>query len=68
MKRRYLILIVSVFLSLALMLAVGVYVREAVLRPLGLQGESDPATLSLRLLGDGELRRTVLNAIKDGKT
>lgn len=63
MKRRYLALIVAVALSLALMLAAGVYVKEVVLRPLGLQEGTDPAALPLRLLADGELREAFLDTL-----
>lgn len=63
MRRRTITLAAAILLSLALVLAAGIYVREAVLRPLGLQEGTDPASLPLRLLKDGELRETVLNSL-----
>ena len=58
-KRRYLSLIVAIALTMALVLASGLFLREAVLRPAGLHEGTDPVSLPLRLLCDSKLREMV---------
>ncbi len=59
MKKRYAAFGISLLLSLVLVVAVGAFQKDAVLAPLALEEDMDPAEVPFRLAGDEDLKARI---------